>query len=179
MNLYFRLVLLYFLSWFKPRVSFIDLVSSNKWVLLNDIDIFNHMNNGRYFTIADLARAEILVRSGMWQQLKKRKMVPIMAGETVQFRKPLPTFARYQVNTRTIGWDDKFFYVEHEFTSKKGVHALMIIKVRVIAKNSDDRMKPIDIIKLVDDRELPEEKMDQVIRHWNESSHEHWQQVEG
>ena len=48
----------------------------------SDLDIFNHMNNGIYLTLLDLARFDTLKRSGSWAKAKRAKLHPVVVGET-------------------------------------------------------------------------------------------------
>jgi acyl-ACP thioesterase len=52
-----------------------------------DIDIFRHMNNGIYLTLMDVARFDMLKRSGAWKACKKEHIHPVVVGETISFRK--------------------------------------------------------------------------------------------
>ena len=165
------LVLLF--SRFKSRVSILDAFPTYHRVLPNDLDLLGHMNNGRYFTITDIARIELLIRAGVWQQMKKRKIYPVMAGETVQFRRPLQPFQRYSILTRTLGWDDRFIYVEHRFQSKDAIHALMLVRVRVIGDGSL-RISPQQLLGLIDQEGLEEIRMTEAIEQWTQSASEHW-----
>lgn len=173
MNLYFRLLWMFLAARFKSRVSVLDPFETRHRVLPNDLDLLGHMNNGRYSTITDLSRMELLIRAGVWKEMKKHKIHPVSAGQTIQFRKPLMPFQKYSIITRTIGWDKRFIYVEHKFQSGETVYALMLMKVMVIGQGSH-RMTPEEIFHLVEQSEIDEINIDEIIEKWNESSHRHW-----
>lgn len=175
MNLYFRLILMFLRIKFKKPVSIFDEFVTKHRVLPNDLDLLGHMNNGRYFTITDLARIEMLIRAGVWKELRKRNLMPLMAGETVQFRKPLMPFQNYSIVTKTLGWDDKFVFVEHKFVSKQGLHALIIVKVRVIG-NDRFRLAPRQFLGFGNPGEIAETKLNEPINKWTESTQMHWNQ---
>ncbi len=66
MNLWFRLLFLLLSSPFRPKLSAPFAVSRlNFRVLPNDIDSNLHMTNGRYRTIFDLGRLDLVFRMGL------------------------------------------------------------------------------------------------------------------
>ena len=89
MNLYFRMFLMYLLAPFRSKVKIADNFISNRRVWPNDLDLIGHMNNGRYLTLCDIERVELLIRLGIWYSLKKKGVVPVLSGVKVQYRKPL------------------------------------------------------------------------------------------
>ena len=170
MNLYFRLLYMLLTVKFKGRVSVFDTFTSKHIVWPNDIDPLGHMNNGRYLTVTDSVRIEMLIRAGVFQAMKSRGQYAIVAGETIQFRESLKPFQRYEILTRTLGWDKKFFYVEHQFRSGSTLHALAMVKICVIGKG---RPWPADVLRYVYS-DVEDVNMNQVIENWNVSSDEHW-----
>ncbi len=171
MNLYLRLFFMFALVRFRSRISlFGETLVTKHIVWPNDLDPLGHMNNGRYFTITDLARIEMLVRAGLWQAMRARGQIPLMAGETIQFRRPLKPFQRYEIRTRPLGWDDKFFYIEHRFQREDELYALVLVKVRVVGKS---RSSPADTLRYVYS-EVSDSNMNRAIELWNASSNTHW-----
>ncbi len=173
MNLYLRLFWLFLTARFKPALSIMDEHRSRHRVWPNDLDLLGHMNNGRFFTITDLVRIEIFIRAGIWSALKKRGLYPVMAGETVQFRRPLRPFQKYAIITRNRGWSDKFFYVEHQFVSARGVHALMLVKACVIGPGNV-RLSPAEVFAFAHEGPVAAQKLDDQIDKWDESTRLHW-----
>ena len=78
-----------------------------------DIDVFMEMNNGRILTVLDLGRTLLAKRVGLLKALAKNGWSMTMAGSTVRYRKRIRPFVRFKVTHRCVGWDDKFFYLEH------------------------------------------------------------------
>tara|TARA_A100001037_G_scaffold137597_1_gene124474 strand:+ start:202 stop:732 length:531 start_codon:yes stop_codon:yes gene_type:complete len=173
MNLYLRLLAMFLSVRWKGAVPPLAEFRSSHLVWPNDLDLLGHMNNGRYFTITDPVRIEMLIRAGVWAVLRRQGLHPVLAGETIQFRRALKPFQRYELRTRTLGWDEKFFYVEHRFMRGETVHALALVKVRLVGAG---RPKPIDILRQVDPT-APEVNMVGVIEKWNASSDEHWAEL--
>ena len=66
MNLYLRLFILLIRALFKPRMATLDTSVLHFHVLPNDLDLHRHMNNGRYLSIMDLGRADLMLRTGIF-----------------------------------------------------------------------------------------------------------------
>lgn len=107
MNLWFRLLWLLLRSPWRPRLSAPDGVSrirSRVW--FNDLDVNGHMNNGRYWTLFDLGRIDLILRNGIGRAALKRKWAPIVGAGAVRFRRELRLFQRFTLETRVLGWQD-------------------------------------------------------------------------
>jgi acyl-CoA thioesterase FadM len=176
MNLYIRLLIMLLTTRFKESMSIFDDFVTSHYVFPNDLDPYGHMNNGRYFAVADLARIQKLLRAGIWQAMRIRKVYAVAAGETIQFRKPLTLLQKYSISTRMMGWDERFFYVEQAFFRKGQVHALMIVRVRPIMKN-DTRVTPREVLGYVYSNELEGTRTNEAINKWNESTKWHWKEA--
>lgn len=163
-------------SWFKSATDIFSPFTTRHIVWPTDLDLLGHINNGRYFTITDNVRVEMMIRAGLWQEIRKEKFYPVIAGEMAQFRKPLLPFQRYQITTRFTGWDDKFLYVEHSFQSKRGIHALLLVKIRIIS-DSEKRISPKDMLDLIPNTDVDAHNVCHIVNRWNESSDHHWQQL--
>ncbi len=77
-----------------------------------DIDLWRELNNGRTLTMYDLGRIPLAGRTGLSRALIKNRWGLTMAGASVRYRKRIRTFARFEMRSRLVGWDGKFFYVE-------------------------------------------------------------------
>ena len=112
MNLYLRLVWLLISGGFKPSVNLIDLTSLEFRVLPNDLDAKLHMNNGRYATIMDLGRVNLLQRVGLLPHALRNKWISLISQLQLQFLRPMKLFQKYCLRTRLVSWDEKCFYIE-------------------------------------------------------------------
>ena len=175
MNLYLRLLIMFFSVGFKTPLDLLDKLSTKHRVLPNDLDLLGHMNNGRYLTVADGARVELLIRAGVWKKMKQNKIYPVLAGETIQFRKSLEPFESYKIDTKVIAWDERFIYIEHKYHRHNQTCALAIVKIRMIGQKNT-RVSPLEFIELVNpDREIEATKNLELITQWNKSMIEHFE----
>ena len=82
-----------------------------------DLDFFGHMNNGRYLTLMDSGRWDLISQIGLLSHMKKNRWITVLGGATIRFKRPLRPFQRFDLITRILGWDAKWFYVEQRFES--------------------------------------------------------------
>ena len=80
MHLLLRTLLLLFTSSRRPPLTVWDSSSLPLRVLPTDIDIAMHVNNGMYFSLMDLGRFDLMVRSGVWKRMRRRGWNPVAAG---------------------------------------------------------------------------------------------------
>ncbi len=158
MNLFFRLLWTLICSPFRKACELLGPCETPFTTLPNDLDVLLHMNNGRYLTLLDLARLDLLIRSGLHKKISK-DYYPVVTAETIQFRKSLKVFNKFSVITKVMGWDDKYFYLEQFFMRKEEVIALAYVQARILHK-AGDTVAPAEVIKLMDYQnpspELPE-----------------------
>ena len=115
MNLYLRLLWTVLSSLARDRLHYSSVSESEFRVLPHDLDAFGHMNNGRYLQIMDVARTEWMVRTGVFTTIRRERWAPVLGGGFVRFRHSLHLMQRYRVRTRLLGWDRRWFYLEHAF----------------------------------------------------------------
>lgn len=78
-----------------------------------DIDQYMEMNNGRILTILDLGRTGLAQRVGLIGALQKNRWGMTMAGASLRYRKRIRPFAKFRTVSKAVGWDERFFYLEH------------------------------------------------------------------
>ncbi len=81
----------------------------------NDLDIFLHVNNGVYLTMMDLGRTDMMLRSGIFQPIRKKGWYPVVAAETIRFQRSLKLFQKFSITTEVVGWDEKSIYMQQVF----------------------------------------------------------------
>lgn len=121
MNLWFRL--LWVLLTARRRGS-LDLpegastLSFQVWP--HDLDLSVHMNNGRYLTLMDLGRLDVLVRSGIWREVMRHRWTPIASAITIRFQRELRPFQKFRLETRLLCWDSTLVVMEQVFVIDGG-----------------------------------------------------------
>ena len=84
-------------------------------VLPTDLDFNLHMNNARYLSLMDLGRVDLLNRMGLLRLAFRGRWLPVLGAVSIRFHRPLRPLARFELSTRILGWDDKWFYLEQRF----------------------------------------------------------------
>ena len=128
MNLWLRLIWMLLTYKLRSRAGILDTTSLAMRVLPNDLDFNGHVNNGRYFTLADIGRMDFVLRTGTARVALKHKALPIVGDAMAKFRKDLKVFERYEMRTRVLGWDDKWVFMEHRFVRGGRVAGVVVMR---------------------------------------------------
>ncbi|WP_281064548.1 thioesterase family protein [Arthrobacter sp. CAN_C5] len=98
----------------------------------NDLDLLGHMNNGRYLSILDIGRIDLLVRSGFWRKMTTAGWYPVVAAQTITYRKSLRLGQQFDVFTRIIGLHDRWVFIEQTFRRGDAIYAQAVIRTRFL-----------------------------------------------
>lgn len=148
MNLIWRFLWVLFFSRFSSKITLFSENITSFRVLPTDIDVLMHMNNGRYLSLMDLGRIDFMIRCGVFPQLKKNKIYPVVASEMIRFRKSLSLFQRFDIVTKILGWDNKYFYLAQYFQVKQDIYAMALVKARFLRTGSP-ALQPSAILDLI------------------------------
>src|SRR4026207_1790134 len=140
MTLWFRLIWVLLTARLRGKVQLFDISVLRLRVLPNDLDFNVHINNGRYFTLADLGRLDFLIRAGVARVAIANRAVPLIGDAAAKFRKNLKLFQRYDLQSRLLGWDDKWTFMEHRFVRDDRVVGVVIIRGQL--RNADGPLSP-------------------------------------
>lgn len=103
-------------------------------VLPTDIDVLRHLNNGRYLSLFDLGRWDLLTRSGLVSAMTEKGWYAVVAAETITFRRSLELWQRFELETRLIGHDDRAVYLERRALVGDEIYARAIIRARILRR---------------------------------------------
>ena len=98
-----------------------------------DADIFMHLNNAMFARLAELARWRCLSQSGMLAVSLRSKWQFLVAEQTVTYRRQLPLFRKFQIET-SVASEGKWFYYTHNFLSLDRKTEFATMKVRAVLK---------------------------------------------
>jgi acyl-CoA thioesterase FadM len=116
MNLWLRLIWLLLTARQRGHLSLpgdVSVLPFRVWP--HDLDLSAHMNNGRYLTLMDLGRTDVMLRSGLWREVWRNKWTPIASAITIQFRRELRTLQKFRLETRLVCWDATLVVMEQSF----------------------------------------------------------------
>lgn len=111
-----------------PRLDVLEEDHIRMHVWPNDIDLNMHMNNGRYLNVMDYARTHLLARTGLLEHILRSRWQPLVGAVWMTYRRSLPLFARFEITSRLVCWDERWFYLEQIFTGREGLAALGWVK---------------------------------------------------
>ena len=134
MNLFLRLLLLFLTSSFRPRCDVLGPVRKRFIVWPPDLDVLFHVNNGVYLSMLDVARVDLMLRSGVATTLRRKGFYPVVAAETIRFRRSLQLFQVFEVETAIIGWDEKAFVIQHRFLRREELVAEAVVRARFLRR---------------------------------------------
>lgn len=134
MNLWVRLFLLQLRMRSGQKMSIWDVARTSFRVAPGDLDVFKHMNNGRYLTIMDLGRWDWMQRSGLWRDLKQWGWYPVVASQTITYRRSLTLGQRFEVYTRLLGYHERWVYVEQTFCVGEAIYAQAVLRCRFLKR---------------------------------------------
>jgi acyl-CoA thioesterase FadM len=103
-------------------------------VFLGDIDFYPELNNGRHLTLMDMGRLDLAQRTGLMQVVQRQKWGFVVAGASVRYRHRLKAFERFELHTRIVATDDRWFYF-HQNTIRKGnIHSSALVRAGITSK---------------------------------------------
>lgn len=134
MNLLFRLVWTALARRWRPAVPPFGPCLTPFRVLPTDLDVLFHVNNGVYLSMMDVARVDLMHRAGLMGKLAKRGWYPVVVAETIQFRRSLELFDRFDIETRVLGWDEKAMLLEQDFIRRGEIVATAVVRSRFLIR---------------------------------------------
>ena len=146
MSLYLRLFwTLLALTWRKP-ITMLETSAINLRVWPNDLDVNLHVNNGRFLTLADLGVVTLFGRMGLFRALLRKGWRPVVGSAMARYRRPLRPFQKYRLETRILGWNEKWTFFQSQFIVKGEVKATVVTKGMFLGRQG--RVPPLQVAAL-------------------------------
>ncbi|XP_023172172.2 protein THEM6-like [Drosophila hydei] len=126
---------------FNTRHTITDKTTIYGICTTQDVDIYlRHMNNARYLRDLNFANIHYYITTDVYNIVCQSGGSIIISATTIRYRRFLPLFQPYKVDTRLIWWDDKAMYFEQQFVSlfTGFVHAIALSKHLFINYNVFD-----------------------------------------
>lgn len=135
----------------------------------HDIDINLHMNNARYLSVMDYARTHLLARTSLLEHIIRSRWQPLVGAVWVTYRRSLPVFTKFELTSRLVCWDERWFYMEQTFASRNGLAAVGWVKGMLRGKKGS--IQPQQVIERVAPGAVSP-PMPEAIATWNELTRE-------
>jgi len=121
-------------SRFRPDLQMGDIGILKLRAGIFDIDTFGEVNNGRQLTLMDLGRYDMAVRTGLMKVVRKKKWGLVIGGSSVRYRRRIPFLKRFELHSKVIGHDGRWFYFLQEMWRPKNICSSALIKAGVVSK---------------------------------------------
>lgn len=143
MNLWLRLIgLLLFRN--RQRVDALATTRVRLRAWPTDLDLNGHVNNGRYLMLADLARIDWFLRTGVMQTALRQRARPVVGDAVAKFRRDLRLFQSFEIQSRLLGWDERWGFLEHRFVRDGRVIA--VVAVRGMFRGPNGPLNPSQLL---------------------------------
>lgn len=164
MNLIFRLIFLVLKRiFYKPKASILEKVETQFWVNPFDVDINMHMNNGRYLSIMDLGRYDLMIKTDFFWKFFSSGVYPVVVSESIRFKKSLQPFTFFTLETQIESLTDRDFYIIHQFKRDGDLYATGYIQGRFRRRGQRASLKTDEVFQLVG-VELPVKKQTELAK---------------
>lgn len=132
MNLFFRRLWVLLVASLSSKSAPLDQACSlNYRVWFTDQDMFMHMTNSRYLSFSDLARFNLLIRTGLMKALKQNRWRLEICGQTRTITRMLKAPQSFRMACEIEGWSDQHIAFNHAFKRRGNTHAVVNTLMRV------------------------------------------------
>lgn len=98
-----------------PAIDLTDAVTLSLRAMPGDCDSNLHVDNARYLRLMDLGRVALVGRLGLLAPMLKNRWGAVVGAVEMEFVREIELFDRFEIVTRIVGWDRKWFYIEQRF----------------------------------------------------------------
>ncbi|XP_039749042.1 protein THEM6-like [Pararge aegeria] len=160
-NYFLRMTLIIFIGRFQKKSEIKDATCIYGFCTTQDVDFyFTHMNNARYVRELDFARVHFYDRIGIYPNMKAVKGHVLQGATSIRYRRPIPIFSAYKIETKLAYWDDKSLFIEQKFITFDGfVRAIVWSRQNLVNMDTDALFRNIPGAEVRP--ECPDE-----IKHW-------------
>ena len=152
-----------------PKLGLLDTDRLKMRVWPSGIDFNFHLNNARYLSVMDYGRIHLLARTHVLPAVLRARWTPIVGAVWITYRRSLPLFARFTLETRLVCWDERWFYMEQTFTGEQGLAAIGWVKGALLGR--DGIVDPQTVLEPIDPS-IASPPMPDAIATWNELTRE-------
>ncbi len=118
----------------RPRMSWDETGILPMRVQLTDLDIYGEMNNARYLSIMEMGRWDIGVRTGLMDLMRQQKWLFTVAGCSIRYRKRLTALQKFEVHTKLVGTDHRWFFMQQDLYRQGVQHTGGLFRTAVVSK---------------------------------------------
>ncbi|HEX8252811.1 MAG TPA: thioesterase family protein [Thermoanaerobaculia bacterium] len=164
MLLLVRFVFVLLRSLVRRRIGPLDESVVRYTALPQDCDLNFHLNAGRFISFMDVSRVELIGRMRLLVRVLRRGWRPVVGAATVRYRRSIMPFERFDIRSRVIGWDEKWFYVEH-ILEKNGTFCASGY-MRTVIRGRDGVVPPREVLALLHLENTPSPALPPFVADW-------------
>lgn len=121
MNLWMRLLRYLILARWRPALVLPAGVSVTRFrAWPSDLDPSMHVNNGKYLSLMDLGRLDLVVGGGLWRPVLRNGWTPVALNILIRYRREIKLFQRFRIETRLLTWNETHVVMEQVFVLEGG-----------------------------------------------------------
>ena len=146
MNLFFRKLWVYLNAQFSSKQG--DLTDAYRLtfrVWLTDQDMFLHMTNSRYLSFSDLARLNMLIRTGLRQVMKTNNWSLDAIAQTRTIARMLKSPQTFDNTCQIEAWDEHHLAICHCLERNGKIHA----ELRALMQFHDADRNPVPVASVL------------------------------
>lgn len=117
-----------------PPLGLLDTHESQHLCWPWDLDFWMELNNGRTLTIYDLGRVPMANRMSLTRLIAQRRWGMTVAGSSLRYRRRVRAFDKITMRSRSVGWDNRFIYVEQSMWVRGECTSHALIRMAVTGK---------------------------------------------
>jgi acyl-CoA thioesterase FadM len=167
MNLLLRIFWIWLTQTRGQQAKPLDPTTIIVWTMLTDLDLNLHVNNGRYLTLADLGRMDWFVRTGCLRAARGRDWIPVIGDANARFIRQVGAFKRLRMETRLVGWNEKWAFLEHRMIEKSGKTACIVMVRGMFWSRSEGRVPPQVLLDATGNTGLVSPELPEWVRSWS------------
>ena len=115
-------------------------------VSLRQIDLNRHMNQAQYPAVMELGRTDLLFGNDSWSTWQEDGLNPVVAEQTVQYRRELKPFQRFVVDSRVVDVEGRFLVLEHHIVVGERVHAKAVVKLLFVGESGVLSAERVEVV---------------------------------
>ena len=149
MNLFFRRIWVLLVASLSSKRGELNRPYILKYrVWLTDQDMFMHMTNSRYLSFSDLARLNLLIRTGLNMALRKNGWRLEICGQTRTLTRMLKAPQAFDMTCEIEGWTKSHIAFNHKFQRRGSTHAAVNTLMRV-TNSAGETIPPQQLIDTI------------------------------
>lgn len=165
MNLILRLILIMIRCFRAPRIRLLEESQLTFRCLPTDCDINLHMTNSRYLSFMDLGRLYYSAQVGVAKLFFKQKWVGIINAIELTYIRPINPLQKFTLVTRTLAWDEKYYYFEQRFNVGETLCAVAL--VRGVFLHNGTKV-PMEKIQELIGESVPSPEFPPILQQWKD-----------